>query len=163
MNLFEKRAEKHLQQKDLMKDVSLYSKIENGKALAVEEDCKKFAEVFGCEVEDLFEEKEFDFFSRLLGAFGRVSSAGKEFADREQKIVSTPICKSAKRHIEQLRKCYWLNRTRNERLKQIISSKGFRTEQEWFSYMVDEEIEKAARSVSAEQGGKGKNIGLTSL
>ena len=89
------------------------------------------------------EEKELDFFGRLLslkyGGFGEE----KEFADREPKIVSTPVCKSAKRHIEQLRKCYWLNKTRNEELKRIISSKGFRTEQDWFNFMVDEEIEKA--------------------
>ncbi len=154
MNLSEMRIRKGLQQKELMKDIGLYSKIENGKALAVESDCERFAEIFGCRVEELFTEKEFEFFGRLLKAENGDLISNKEFADREPKIVSVPICKSQKRHIELIRKCYRLNRTRNARLKQIIAAQGFRTEQDWYNYIVDREIEKAARSVGAEQGGK---------
>ena len=135
-----------------MKDIGLYSKIENGKALAVESDCDRFAKLFECEVSDLFEGKELLFFEKVLSLDKGGFEEGKEFADREPKIVSAPICKSQKRHIELIRKCYRLNKTRNARLKQIIA--GFRTEQDWYNFIVDREIEKAARSVGAEQGGK---------
>ncbi|MBO5715068.1 MAG: helix-turn-helix transcriptional regulator [Clostridia bacterium] len=154
MELADKRVSLGFSQREIMKDVGLYSKIETGKAIAIEEDCNRFAELFGCELPELFEEKELDFFRRLLSLKYGSFEEDKEFADKEAKTASAPICKSAKRHIEQLRKCYWLNKTRNEELKRIISSKGFRTEQDWFNFVVDEEIEKAARSVGAEQGGK---------
>ncbi|MBR5202669.1 MAG: helix-turn-helix transcriptional regulator [Clostridia bacterium] len=154
MKLNEKRVLKGLQQKEVMKDVGLYSKIENGKAIAVEPDCERFAQLFGCELEDLFEEKELLFFKRLLSLEKGHKEEGKEFADQEPKIVSAPICKSQKRHIELTRKCYWLNRTRSERLKQIIHKEGFKTEQDWYSYIVDREIEKAARSTAMETSGQ---------
>lgn len=154
MKLSEMRIRKGFQQKELMKDVGLYSKIENGKALAVESDCDRFAKLFECEVSDLFEEKELLFFEKVLSLDKGGFEEGKEFADREPKIVSAPICKSQKRHIELIRKCYRLNKTRNARLKQIIAAQGFRTEQDWYNFIVDREIEKAARSVGAEQGGK---------
>ena len=153
MKLSEKRIFAGLQQKEVMKDVGLYSKIENGKALAVEEDCKRFAELFGCELPELFEEKELDFFKRLLKAESGLYLETATFAEREPKIVSAPICKPVKRHIELVRKCYRLNRTRNEQLKRIIAAEGFRTEQDWYSYIVDQEIEKTARSGGTEQGG----------
>jgi hypothetical protein len=43
--------------------------------------------------------------------------------------------------------------TRNEKLKKVIAAEGFRTEQDWYNFIVDREIEKTARSVGAEQGG----------
>ena len=156
MKLSEKRIASQLQQKEVMKDIGLYSKIETGKAIAIEEDCERFAELFKCELPELFEEKELDFFKRLLSLKYGGFDEGEEFADKEPKIVSTPICKSAKRHIEQTRKCYWLNKTRNEKLKKVIETEGFKTEQDWYNYIVDREIEKAAHSVGAEQGGKDK-------
>lgn len=156
MKLSEKRIASQLQQKEVMKDIGLYSKIETGKAIAIEEDCERFAEFFGCELPELFEEKELDFFKRLLSLKYGGFDEDKEFADKEPKIVSTPICKSVKRHIEQTRKCYWLNKTRNEKLKKVIEAEGFKTEQDWYNYIVDREIEKAAHSVGAEQGGKDK-------
>ena len=137
-----------------MKDVGLYSKIESGKALAVESDCERFAELFKCEVSDLFEEKELLFFERLLRLGSNTLEQGKEFATEEPKIVAEPICKPPKKHIELTRKCYWLNHTRSERLNQIVRAKGFKTEQEWFSYIVDLEIEKAACSTAMETSGK---------
>ena len=153
MELAEKRIARQLQQKEVMKDIGLYSKIETGKAIAIEEDCERFAELFGCELPELFEEKELDFFRRLLSLKYGGFDEGKEFADKEPKIVSTPICKPVKRHIELIRKCYRLNKTRNEKLKKVIAAEGFRTEQDWYNFIVDREIEKTARSVGTEQGG----------
>jgi transcriptional regulator with XRE-family HTH domain len=154
MKLSEKRLAAGLKQKEVMKDVGLYSKIESGKALAVEKDCNKFAELFDCELTDLFEESELLFFERLLKLDKGALEEGKEFAVEEPKIVTSPVCKSAKKHIELTRKCYWLNHTRSEKLKHIIHQQGFKSEQEWFSYMVDLEIEKAACSTAMETSGK---------
>lgn len=153
MNLSEKRIDRGLQQKDMMKDISLYSKIENGKAIAVEEDCERFAQIFECDMQELFEEKELLFFRKLVSLENGVSDSDKEFADKDPKIVSAPICKPQKKHFDQLRKCYWLGKTRNAELKRVIESEGFRTEQEWFSFMVDQEIEKALRPDKAETEG----------
>lgn len=142
MNLSKFRTEKGLQQKDLMKDVGLYSKIENGKVIAIEEDCERFAEVFNCELPDLFEEKELIFFERVLKPCKDNFDLSKEFAENRPKLSFTLICKSVKRHIELIRKCYRLNRSRNEKLKRIIAAEGFKTEQEWYNFIVDREIEK---------------------
>lgn len=154
MKLAKRRIYAGLKQRDVMEDVGLYSKIENGKAIAVESDCERFAELFKCEVADLFEEKELLFFERVLSLDKADIEKGKEFAVQEPKIASEPICKPQKKHIELTRKCYWLNHTRSEKLKQIIHRKGFKTEQEWFSYIVDLEIEKAACSTAMETSGK---------
>lgn len=160
MKLSERRISRGLQQKEVMKDVGLYSKIENGKALAVEKDCERFAQLFGCELPELFDDSELLFFKKLLSFDKRYPAEGKKFVAEDPKIVSTPTCKPQKRHIELIRKCYRLNRTRNEKLKRIIAAEGFRTEQDWYNFVVDEEIEKAARSVGAEQGGK-ENMAIT--
>lgn len=154
MKLSEKRLSAGLQQKDVMEDISLYSKIENGKALAIEQDCERFSALFGCGLSELFDDSELLFFKKLLSLDKRYSKENKEFAEEEPKIVSAPICKSVKKHFEQLRKCYWLGKTRNAELKRIITARGFKTEQEWFSFIVDEEIEKAARSGGTDKGGK---------
>lgn len=146
MLLAEKRIAKGLQQKEMLKDVGLYSKIENGKAIAIPEDCEKFAEVLECKVKELFDEKELLFFGKVLSLEKGDTEIGKEFAVEDPKIVSTPVCKSLKKHFEQTRKCYWLGKTRNAELKRIIEAEGFRTEQDWFSYIVDREIEKGAAS-----------------
>jgi transcriptional regulator with XRE-family HTH domain len=154
MELAEKRIAAGLKQKEVMKDVGLYSKIESGKAIAVESDCERFAKLFDCEMTDLFEEKELLFFERVLSLDKADIEEDKEFAVQEAKIVSEPICKPQKKHIELTRKCYWLNHTRSEKLKQIIRKQGFKSEQEWFSYIVDLEIEKAACSGGTETSGK---------
>jgi hypothetical protein len=39
-----------------------------------------------------------------------------------------------------------------------LVAQGYRSEQEWYNAIVDLEIEKAARSVGAEQGGIEKDI-----
>ena len=154
MKLAERRICSGLKQKDVMKDTGLYSKIESGKALAVESDCERFAELFKCEVSDLFEEKELLFFEKVLSLDNGTLEKDKEFATEEPKIVAEPICKPAKKHIELTRKCYWLNHSRSEKLKRIVHAEGFKTEQEWFSYIVDREIEKAACSTAMETSGK---------
>lgn len=158
MKLSTIRSEKGFSQKDMMRDVGLYSKIETGKAIAIPEDCRRFAEMLGVSEAELFTESEAEYFGGLFKGQEAILSGGKEFDGIKLKIVSVPVCKSQKRHFEQLRKCYWLGKTRNEELKRIIAAEGFRTEQEWYSYIVDQEIEKAARSAGTEQSGNDKDI-----
>lgn len=143
MNIKEKRMAKGLLQSDVMEDVSLYSKIENGKAISTPGDSERFAELFGCEIPELFTGDELSFFGGLSEA-GRGAKAkdGKLLA-KEDKIVASAVCKPPRRHLGFIRKCYWLNKTRNEEFSGAISRLGYRTAQAWFSAMVDETIEQA--------------------
>ena len=143
MNIKEKRIEKGLSQKDIMKDVSLYSKIENGKALSTPKDSERFAELFGCAVPELFTESELLFFGGLSGGFKTIKGKDSKLLAAEDKIVSCAVCKPPKRHFGFVRKCYWLNKTRNEQFSEAISKLGYKTAQAWFSAVVDETIEQA--------------------
>ena len=143
MNIKEKRIEKGLSQKEIMRDISLYSKIENGKALSTPQDSERFAELFGCTVPELFTENELSFFGGLLGGFKTIKNKDSKLLAAEEKIVSEAVCKPSKRHLGFVRKCYWLNKTRNEQFSEAISKLGYKTAQDWFSAVVDETIEQA--------------------
>ncbi len=140
MRIKEKRLSAGIKQCEVMKDVSLYSKIENGKAIATESDSRRMAELFGCELDELFTKKELAFFEGLSKAAQDGESKDKEFAAKEEKLSEMPICKPLKRHLGFVRKCYWLNKTRSEELKRAVTAMGYRTAQDWYSDMVDKTI-----------------------
>lgn len=153
MKIAEMRIEKKIFQKEMMKDGGLYSKMENGKCLPTEEDARRFAKILDCGVSDLFERDELSYFKSVLD---EDSQKGSRLPFETEKSEGRLVCKpdrEVKRHIGLTRKCYWLNKTRSARLREVILSQGFRTEQEWFSFMVDREIEEAARPDKADQSG----------
>ncbi len=143
MNIKDKRVERGLLQKDIMADVSLYSKIENGKALSTPKDSERLAKIFGCEIQELFSENELSFFDGVLRGFNSTEDEGGKLLAAEEKAAARAICKPEKRHLGFVRKCYWLNKTRNKDFSKAIVKLGYKTAQAWFSAVVDEAIEQA--------------------
>ena len=96
MNIKEKRIEKGLSQKDIMKDVSLYSKIENGKALSTPKDSERFAELFGCAVPELFTESELSFFAGFQAVLNRLRAKTANYSPQKIKSFLAPFASRPK-------------------------------------------------------------------
>lgn len=128
MNIREKRIAKGLLQKDVLKDTSLLSKIENGKAIACPKDAKRMAVLFECEPRELFTGEESAFFGKTF--------VGVKVTAGEEKNENRAICKPERT----IRKCFRLDRGTNEAFSDAVRELGFKTAQEWFLKAVDETI-----------------------
>ncbi len=137
MNIKEMRIRKGLLQKDVLTDIGLLSKIENGKALTCPSDTERIASLFEVSPKDLFTDEETVFFGDKL--------FGGNFVEEKQKKANKGVCKS-----EKLRKCFWLDRKTNDILNSAVKTLGHATTQEWFNIVVDETIRTAFPEEEAE-------------
>lgn len=131
MNIREKRLEKNLLQKDVLKDTGLLSKIENGKAIACPEDIERMAKLFECSPRELFSDEEAAYFEDTLSC-GKSNSTKAKTADKT-------VCKPQKK-----RKCFWIERNTDEVFSDSLKALGFSSAQDWFNEVVEETIYEAS-------------------